>query len=350
MFGSDPDKWVVKHLIPALRRDGVDLNNDTAVASAVGKLSGNTNATGLLTRIITQREQIERWLRLMDSAVGTDAAKDARHNDPFVGWEAFKKSLENLSAALIPIDAINRGLNGLADGINALAAAAQENQFMVGAGIGAAGYGMYQGGKFAFNKMTDLFGLRSSALALDGSAAALTRAAIALGGAGVVDGGGGKAKGKGWGMFGLGSAASWLLMATAGLPSDTVGNGYAGASPEERQRMRDEARAAAAALNGPAPSAGRLSPRGAEDASMRAYNRDRSGIDAMIEDARSAGAEIGEALSPKAKPDVDTSAIDVAIQKARTLLSLLTNASAAAARAEQQLDVEMRRNFSDAMP
>jgi hypothetical protein len=122
LFGSDPDMWVTRHLIPALERDGVDMTNDTAIATAIGKLSGNTNATGLLTRMVTQREQIERWLRLMETAMGTDAAERARHEDPFVGWESFKKALENLSAALIPIDTINTGLNSLADGINRLAA------------------------------------------------------------------------------------------------------------------------------------------------------------------------------------------------------------------------------------
>ncbi|MHA6684203.1 hypothetical protein [Mesorhizobium sp. A556] len=112
-FGSDPDEWVLKHLIPALKRDGVDMTNDTAVATAVGKLSGNTNATALLTRMITQQEQIQRWLSNKDNAMGLDAAKDVRFEDPFVGWTGFKKSLENLSAALIPIDGINAGLNGL---------------------------------------------------------------------------------------------------------------------------------------------------------------------------------------------------------------------------------------------
>lgn len=122
-FGSDSDEWVLKHLIPALKRDGVDMSNDTAIATAVGKLSGNTNATALLTRMITQQEQIQRWLSNKDNAMGLDAAKDVRFEDPFVGWTAFKKSLENLAAALIPIDGINAGLNGLANGINALSKA-----------------------------------------------------------------------------------------------------------------------------------------------------------------------------------------------------------------------------------
>lgn len=173
LFGSDPDQWVMKHLIPALERDGVDMSDDTAVATAIGKLSGNTNATGFLTRIVTQREQIERWLRLMENAVGTEVAGDVRHQDPFVGWEAFKKSLENLSAALIPIDHINAGLNSLADGINALASIAKDNPGWTALGMLGAGVGAYQGGKLALNKMSDMFGLKSSALALDGSAAAL---------------------------------------------------------------------------------------------------------------------------------------------------------------------------------
>ncbi|MGE3307677.1 MAG: hypothetical protein AB7I52_17105, partial [Rhizobiaceae bacterium] len=196
MFGSNPDQWVLKYLVPALQKDGVDLNNDTQVAAAVGKLSGNTTATAFLTRIITQRDQIERWLKLMDGAVGTDAAENVRFEDPFVGWEGFKSSLANLSAALVPISAINAGLNGLADGINALAAAAQDNPWATAGAMAGAGVGAYMGGKWLFGKMGDLFGLRASAVALDGSAAALTRAAVALGGAGVAPGGGVKNKGR----------------------------------------------------------------------------------------------------------------------------------------------------------
>lgn len=357
LFGSNPDQWVLKHLVPALQRDGVDLNNDTQVAAAVGKLSGNTTATGFLTRIITQREQVARWLDLMDKSMGTDAAKDVRFEDPFVGWTAFKKSLENLSAALVPIDSINAGLNGLADGINKLAAAAKDHPLLTALGIGAAGYGTYKAGSFAFGKMADMFGLKSSALALDGSAAALTRAAVALGGSGVLGGdlpgkkGGGGGKGL-WGLLGVGGRALGT-MGVLGLGvqalGDTPGDTFEKQVKYQRQYREFLERLLGVGGAGAAKDRASTAPsfRQLEDASMHSYRRDKRDIDDMIAESRAAGQQIQENLSPTAKPDVDTSGIDVAIQKARTLLGLLTSAGAAASRASNNVGSEMRRNFSD---
>ncbi|PLX37066.1 MAG: hypothetical protein C0606_11150 [Hyphomicrobiales bacterium] len=243
MFGANPDQWVLKYLIPALKKDGVDLSNDTAVAAAVGKLSGNTNATAFLTRIVTQREQIARWLSLMESAMGTDAADKARFNDPFVAWGGFKGALSNLSASLVPIDGIAAGLNKLADGINSLASVAQENPLLTSLGIGAAGYGTWKGGKWAVGKAADAFGLKSSALALDGSAAALTRAAVALGGSGVVDGGvaggaAGKATKAGGGWASIGKSTA-LVAARLSLPVALTAAGYASSQEKKSQAWHD---------------------------------------------------------------------------------------------------------------
>ncbi|GAB5506089.1 MAG: hypothetical protein Rhirs2KO_12520 [Rhizobiaceae bacterium] len=333
LFGSDPDQWVVKHLIPALRRDGVDLENNTQVADAIGKLSGNTNATGLLTRIVTQREQIERWLRLMNEAMGSEVAGDVRFEDPFVGLQAFKKSLENLSAALVPIDHINRGLNGLADTINALAKAGEENPAATALGIGAAGYGLFKGGKALAGKL-DLFGLKASAVALDGSAAALTRAAVALGGSGIADG---KSLPGKKGLSGF---------AKLGLPAAIVAGGAAGtayivrelstANSSENQRLATH--------------------RGAEVESMKALTRAQASgeIEAMYEEllgkAKAAGMEIESSLSVTAKPEVDDSAFDRMLAKLQHIKRELAGMGVATTRAERNLGVEMRRNFADAMP
>lgn len=290
LFGSDPDRWVLKHLVPALQRDGVDLNNDTQVAAAVGKLSGNTVATGFLTRVITQREQIARWLGNMDKSMGLEAAENVRFEDPFVGWTSFKKSLENLSAALVPIDSINAGLNSLADGINALAAAAKDNPLMTALGLGGAGLAAYKVGKGGYDLLTDGFGLKSSAVALDGSAAALTRAAAVLSGQSVVDGAVGEkagkpgGRGRKYGLLGLAAALlgysayedvanggkerpdlgggaamvglalipgflGKLLAAISSIPGGDPGNEYLNASDEDRAKAREEVRNAAQQWN-----------------------------------------------------------------------------------------------------
>ncbi len=354
LFGSDPDTWVLKHLVPALERDGVDLNNDTAIAAAVGKLSGNTNATGLLTRLITQREQTERWLKLMENAVGTDVAEKVRLEDPFVGWEAFKTSLENLSAALTPIDQINAGLNGLADGINALAAAGKDNPLMTSLGLGAAGFGAYRGTKFLGSKMFDLFGLKGSALALDGSAAALTRAAVALGGSGVVDGdlpGKKGAGGKGfWSLLATG-ARTVGSMAGFGLGVAALGD-TPGSTVEDQvkyQRQYREFLEKVFGLNEPPPQRAPSGPsfREAENASMLRYRQDKSAIDDLIAEARAAGQEIENSLSVTAKPSVDNSALQQTLGLIRAINSELRGVAAGMSQAKGKVGAEMRRNFAD---
>jgi hypothetical protein len=373
LFGSDPDKWVLEHLVPALARDGVDLDNNTAVATAVGKLTGNTTASGFMTKVITQREQYARLLANQERAMGLDAAERARHEDPFVGWTAFKKSLENLSAALVPIDKINAGLNALADGINRLASAGKDDPLGTALGIGAAGYGTYRAGKFAMGKLVDPFGLRTSAVALDGSAAALTRAAIALGGAGVA-GGGGKIGRGGW-------LASILAMSGGKI---TFAAALAYLTDRLAQANRDAIGAGWFAKSGSTGGPARLSARSAEDASMASWLRYSASGDfaddlhnkggpahfdmrsflfgkgagegfnfrehmgvKLRADTEAVAQELESTLSVNATPTVDTSHIDTAINKAQQLLNLLRAAGEAAVAAKSNVGSEMRRGFSD---
>lgn len=359
LFGSDPDEWVVKHLIPALERDGVDLSNETAVATAIGKLSGNTNATGLLTRIVTQREQIERWLRLMDNATGTEVAGDVRFNDPFVAWEAFKKSLENLSSEVLPIDSIASGLNSLADTINRFKNAVKEGDPRVvntalGAGALAAAWGTWK-------ITTGIWGLITAGAALNTAAVSLQAAAVSLGAAGgagdLVDGGKPKKPGSFFGA--LLTRAPWIAaLLTAGSTAD---NSYRDASPEERARMRQEAREAAE-MHNMRRYGSPVSPD--EDDRNRQAEIDREAsldsflggppmpaVGGALDEAKARAAEAGqsiqESLSVSATPTVNTSGIDDAIEKAKQLLSLLRQSGEAAVSASANADAELRRTFSD---
>ncbi|HWK13724.1 MAG TPA: hypothetical protein VNS02_04970 [Rhizobiaceae bacterium] len=443
LYISDPDQWVLKNLIPALERDGVDINDDGAITKAVGKLSGNTNATGFLTRIITQREQIERWLELMEKASGIEIAEDVRFEDPFVGWEAFKKSLENLSAALTPIDTINAGLNGLADGINKLAKAGERNPALVGLGMAAGGYAAYKGGQGLLGKLSDAFGLKSSAVALDGSAAALTRAAVALGGSGVAGGdlpdgrkGGKGGKGGalgllGWaGTLGLGIGSALAVQSLGDSQGDdfedqvarqqkyketlqrhirTIGGLFPDApdisDPEAREQQFREAQqrqgqafappatptvveerygaeinAALTDLKSqqeevsawrrfmlgkaadpdfdfrehmrigperspPVPAAA-ASPAAPTESVHRAVV-DEPSFTAAEQRAQQAGETMKQSLSIEARPDVDTSALDEAIQKGLRLNAVLNQLGAAITSTTNSVGAEMRRNFAD---
>lgn len=373
LFGSDPDKWVLKHLIPALQRDGVDLNNDTLVSAAVGELSGNSTATGFMARVIQQREQTERWLKLMDGAMGTDAAAEVRHEDPFVGWMSFKKALENLSAAMVPIDAINAGLNGLADGINKLAAVAKDNPFLVSLGLLGAGAGALKGGQFALGKMSDMFGLKGSALALDGSAAALTRAAVALGGAGVADGLGGVGDGKGKPSSKVGRAAKYgalaagpgtmlyavdqMLFGGAGSKKLDENVSYASAFLEalgklwNKELRGEEASAERKDIAGPSlreQMAIKLRP-GHKSYAERSEGPqvDTGSMDDAQQKALQTGQGILDALNVAAKPVVDLASLQEANRLVQSLKAGLDGLNAAARTARNSAGAEMRRNFSD---
>jgi hypothetical protein len=372
LFGQNPYEWVKQHLIPALQKDGVDINDDGQVSKAVADLTRNTHASGLLARLVQQRDQIEKLVGLYRGAAGTDVADDVRHEDPFVALAAFKKSLQNLSASMMPIEHITVGLNSLADGINKLASAAKDSPIAAWLGAGAAGFGAYKGGKFAFGKLTDLFGLKGSAVALDGSAAALTRAAVALGGAGVaggVDGPGGK---KGTGVGGWISSG---LIAIAGLSwfvEIMRSQGEKLKADKERQ-ARDDAHSAQniQALKNVgeylvglvtsksteqdmagqrAASSGDNPLQNAVDSATRLGGGpvlDTAAIEQAKQTAALAGQDIQSSLSVTATPNVDTSGIDNAIRKAQHLLQVLSSAGAAAKTAQNNVGAEMRRNFSD---
>lgn len=381
LFGSDPDLWVQKYLVPALKRDRVDVNDNTAVATAVGKTTGNSNAAAMMTRMITQRDQTERWLRLMERSMGIGVAENVRYEDPFVALEAFKSSLQNLASALIPIDSITAGLNSLADGINKLASLGENNPLATALGIGGAGYGMYKTGKWVGGKIADMFGLGTAATQLSVSATMLQRAAIALGGAGAADGlipdAGGldKKNPKGRPRRGGGrvpiSPGALAVIGTGLVIDSTIDDETkarlqeeANTRAENYQRKLDEIAATIPARPPVRPEGAGvgtpISAREAEDASMRSLAeatrrgeipgpiaRIELNAEQAMQEAVARSAELEAALQVKAVADLDSTALDAAIQKARQLLSLLSQATAAAMAANSDAGLQLRRNFSD---
>jgi len=349
LFGRNPYEWVKKHLVPALEKDGVNLSDETAIATAVGKTSGNTNATGLLTRMITQQEQIERTIGLYNRAMGTGAADKARYEDPFIAWEGFVKSLQNLSAAVMPMETISAGLNSLTNGINSLSSTLEDNPVLGGlgfaGGLAATGYAGYKVGSWAW-------GLITAGTNLNAAAIALQRAAVAQAGAGVLDGG----SSKGGIKSGKGLMAS--LLGKGGLLA-AVGLSLRGSTDQSRaQAQSDYAVSQYWKEKGWERGPGRRFSKGS---SIRQYTspyntpagdihsgaKSKLGIDQMINDSRQAGGEIEQNLSVTAQPVVDTTSIDVAIGKARTLSQLLNGAAGAAGRANAATDRAMRRNYAD---
>jgi hypothetical protein len=358
MFGQNPYAWVKTHLVPALQKSGVDMNNDTDVNKAIAELTRNTHASGLLSRMVQQQEQVDRLIGLYRDAVGTDAADRARHEDPFVAWEAFKKSLENLSAALLPIDTIAAGLNKLADGINGLAKFGEDNPLLAAMGITGTGWAAYAGAKGVAGKMSDMFGLKGSALALDGSAAALTRAAIALGGSGVADVPG---SGKNKAGVALPAAAATPLAVAALIQGSTRDNAYVNASAQERARMRaataipfrshSEERERDFSANGfmRVGEGGAGGPGGIHAATMGPGTIDNmlAGMDRLRTEAATAGQEVQQSLSVTATPQVNLGPIQSLLSLIARARAELSSLGAAAEAAQANVGQELRRNFAD---
>lgn len=223
LFGHDPYAWVKKNLVPALAKGGVNIEDETAVAKAVAQLTKNTNASGLLTRMITQREQTDRKRQQYAGAMGTDAADQAAAKDPFVAWSGMTTSLENLSAAIgeTVMPTIVPGLNSVSGAINAFGKALKDGNVLAWGGLAAGGVAAGAG---ALGVGAVITAWMTAGPALNGAAAALEAAAISLGskgGAGDVASDTAKKAAAGGGL--------WALI-KAGLKSAGVGGALTGAT------------------------------------------------------------------------------------------------------------------------
>ncbi|ONK21541.1 hypothetical protein BLX87_21105, partial [Bacillus sp. VT-16-64] len=76
------------------------MSDGTAVSETVATTTKNTKASELLTKMITQRYQIDKNMAFYKRTQGVDAADQARFDDPFVAYEGFLKSFQNLAAAV----------------------------------------------------------------------------------------------------------------------------------------------------------------------------------------------------------------------------------------------------------
>lgn len=351
LFGADPYAWVKKNLIPALQKDGVDINNDTAVAKAVAQLSRNSSATGFLTRMITQQPQIDRLRGLYGRAMGTEAADTARVQDPFVAWRGFQESLRNLAAAtgetVMPV--IVPALNSMANTINSFAAMVQQQDPRVlgGAGILGAGIAAYGGWKVA----TGIWGLITAGASLQTAATMLQAAAIAQGG-GVGGAAGAAAKGGGgWlsllGFGSLGAVAAWSLNLAQ---SDWLQTAW------ERARKEKEAAGIKSHFdqhqNGDGGAWGRFFLGEAAKPGFNFGDHVQNSFDfGGAERGRNTFSEMLAGMdklnSSTAAPQVDPSSIDAAIAKVSRLLASLRQVGAASAAASSSIEAEMRRAHTD---
>jgi hypothetical protein len=331
MLGKNPYDWVKQILVPALKNSGVDMGNPTEIAKEVGKLTGNTNASGILTRMITQQEQIDRSIRQYRGAVGIDDAINARNKDPFVAFSGLTSALQNLSAAVLPMETITSGLNSLTDGLNSLAGIFEGDSTLAKlgavAGIGGAGFAAYKGGK-------GIVGLIAAGPELRQAAQELKAAARSMDGS---DGKNKKSNSKGWGpIAGYGAALlAWLGM--------EAGKQYLAQGNRDRISHMNKVRPTG---NGPTQPTVH-SYRGAESASMSALSKNGMEIDDYrdawrhkdipTEEIRQA-AQLVKRLDTTVTPNVQTAAIDAAQGKAEKLLNTLRQIGPTLAQSSSSID------------
>lgn len=309
LFGTDPYAWVKTVLVPALQKSGVEMTNETAVAQAVAQLSRNTNATGMLTRMITQQSQIDRLVEQYGKTMGTDAAKVAAEKDPFVAYEGFKSSLENLSSAAIKMPVVTGGLNSLADAINRLAEKAKESPAAGNAMLGAAGLagagGAYVAGKTAWNGLSWLNG----------------------------------------GIGNVAKGAGGLSIGAMGNPAMLAALGYGAAQyglhtlfPPDQVRGR------------PGQYGQAMYPqrtRGGESDVRPMPGIQGDGLQQAVQDAKRAGQEMQDALTVTAAPTVDKSDLNATLALVNQIRSALSGLGALAAQATASVDAAIRQAHTD---
>lgn len=373
LLARNPFEWVKQYLMPALAKSGVDINDDQAVTKAVSGLSANTNATGMLARMVTQREQIERLIGLYSKAMGTAAATEAAGKDPFVAYQGILSSLNNLASAIGEgvMPTIVPGLNALSGAINSLSGGIQKmdpTTLTALGGVGLAG-GLYGGYKI----MSGVAAMLSAGPALNLAAGNLTAAAVALqGGAAVAGAGGGAAAGAagaagaGWAarLLGVARVGGWAALAYGFY--DLLSRGY---EPEKgdidtvkpgeaHNNYLKKRRKAAAAFkeeqDAQFQSALPWSETNRETQRAKAFSGlgaktevDTTSIDAAQNKAASAGAEILKNLGVRVAPTVETSSIDAAIAKARELVTTLQRAGSVGAAVGASIGREIRASQSD---
>lgn len=318
-YSADPYQWVKETLIPQLVKNGVDLNKDFEVQKTIASFTRAPMASNLLTRMVLQRDQIDRNRASYMGAMGPEAADSARFKDPFVALESLQGALSNLAASVGSdvMPKIVSGLNTLADAINALSGGWDSGGIGTKAGIlggiGAGAFGLYKGA-------TSIFALATAGPALNAAAVSLEAAAVSLGAAGVAGdvGGKGKGKGKGW----MASLLGWAGPIGATIAAGAMQSGSQGPQDPVKQKAQIDQNMRDWLATHPMIPDRKRSVQSEWEQSRAGVTVDNP-LQNAVDSASRYGAQMKDALSVTATPVVETSSMDNALAKARELLSLI---------------------------
>ena len=347
LFGTDPYAWVNQVLIPALQNKGVDIGNEVQVTKAVAELAANSNSTTVLTRMITQKAQIDRLLQQYDAARGLEWADTAAAQDPFVAWKGFTESWRELAAAIRGMPEAVGILNSLTSGLQRFATALRNNDGGAQALLAGAGLG----GLFGAYKITGMvYGLISAGTNLNAAATALEIAAAKLAGGNVGDLVDGPGKKK-TGIFSkIGAFLPWLgrvsIPAGAGVATyealDSIPReGYESALKDNPNLFVDMERDRRLRAEFPGGFEGGMHTVGA------GLGPKPGSWDSAVADARTAGQEIQSALNVTATPNVDNAALRETLRLVNAIQVGLQGLGGAVQNAAQSVAKDLNRNFSD---
>jgi hypothetical protein len=346
LFEKNPFQWSNDFHDAFMKRQGSTEESFDKLVMSMPR-----NAGALIEEFVHNRQRYERDAA-NNKQQGLDADKNLANN-PAAAASALKDSLEQLATSIAA-----PGVQALAPALAASATQVQKwaadigglNQNMVAlsGGILAAGLSV-AGFKAAFGLGGSLFGggaaLKGSALALDASAEQLTAAAIALRGGSAADllGHGGHGPGRsptgmGWRA---GSAALGAAGLSAGAPSDDasiekiINDPSQSAAAQNVAAAVDAVRRLAADAESVFKGGGEIIRRPSRDVHSPSSGPlsyvpavDTSGLDAAkgkidsVSDAAAHGAQM--------RVDVDTGAIDAALQKVIQLRAAVDGVNAAA--------------------
>ena len=347
LMGENPYEWVKQVLLPALQKDGVDINNDTALAEAIAKMTQNSPASSMLTKMLQQRHQIDKTVELYRNAMGLDAADQAMAKDPFVAMRGFVESWRELATAIRGMPEAVGILNSLTSGLQRFATALRNNDGGAQALLAGAGLG----GLFGAYKITGMvYGLISAGTNLNAAATALEIAAAKLAGGGVGDMVDGPGKKKAGIFSKIGAFLPWLgrvsIPAGAGVATyealDSIPReGYESAlkdnpnlfvDMERDRRLRAEF------------------PGGFEGGMHTAYaglGPKPGSWDSAVADAQNAGQQIQSALNVTATPNVDNAALRETLRLVNAIQAGLKGLGGAVQNATSSVANDLNRSYSD---
>lgn len=183
LIQSDPDLYAWNKLMPAMRKRGINTDDETAVTEFLAKAFSNRTVADLFGKLILQAEQYQGKSRQQERSPGFDAAGELPKRDPFVAAEGFVSQLRNTAAALSdPVFPLaTSSLNALSGALGTFAKNFSEGDRgqKIGMALGTTilGGGAVAGGVMAARGAYQWF---AGTAALNGAAAALTQSAAAL--------------------------------------------------------------------------------------------------------------------------------------------------------------------------